>query len=111
MEAPVFLLAQGIDDDDGVVDRVRHAHGLRNDDRGVGRGQGLNDASEEFETKTEASSIKGQHWRLRRGDDRPEEFATMAEALEEEDDPEVLAITAQALAEEAEKTTRPSARL
>ena len=45
-EAPVCLWDQGIDDDNGVIDRVRRAHGLSNDNRGVGRGRGIHDASE-----------------------------------------------------------------
>ena len=53
-EAPVCLRAQGIDDDYGVFDRVRHAHGLSDNDGGVSRGQGKDDESEGSETTTEA---------------------------------------------------------
>ena len=45
MEAPVCLRAQGIDDDDSVVDRVRRAWGLSKDDGGVNRGRGIYDVS------------------------------------------------------------------
>ena len=60
----MFLQEQGIDDDDGVVDRVRRACGLSDADRGVIRGQGIDDASEESETTTEASRIEGRQRRL-----------------------------------------------
>ena len=56
-EAPVFLRDQGIDDNDGVVDRVRQARGLSDDGGDVGRGGGIYDVSEGLETSTEASSI------------------------------------------------------
>ena len=58
-EAPVQLQAQGIDDNSGSVGRVRRACGLGNKDRGVGRGQGIYDASE------------GSHQRRRGLDDGP----------------------------------------
>ena len=48
-EALVHLRAQGIDDDDGGVKRVRRARALSNDNLGVGRGQGIDDASEGLE--------------------------------------------------------------
>ena len=57
-EAPVCLQYQGTDENDGAVDRVRHAHGLSDDDGGVGRGRGLEDASKGWETTTEASRIQ-----------------------------------------------------
>ena len=54
------LRDQGIDDDDGVVDRVRQACRLSDNDGGVSRGQGIYDAYEESETTTEASGIQGR---------------------------------------------------
>ena len=44
-EEPVCLWAQIIDDNDGVVDRVRQAHGLSDDNRVVGRGRRIHDKS------------------------------------------------------------------
>ena len=49
------LWAQVIDDDDGGVGRVRRACRLRNYNGGVGKGQGIVDASEELETMMEAA--------------------------------------------------------
>ena len=43
--------------------------------------------------------------------DRPEELATMMEALAEEDDPKDLMTMTEASAEEAEEMTGPSERL
>ena len=48
------LQYQGIDNDDGGVGRVRRARGLNDDDRGIGIGHGIRDASEGLETATEA---------------------------------------------------------
>ena len=48
---------------------------------------------------------------MRSRDDRPEELATMAETLAEEDDPEDSMMTTEVLVEEAYKMTRPSERL
>ena len=53
-EAPVCLRAEGIDNSDGGVGRLRRAKGLSDDDGGVGRGRGLRDASEVLETTSEA---------------------------------------------------------
>ena len=53
----MFLRDQGIDDNDGVVDRVRQARGLSDDGGDVGRGGGIYDVLEGSETSTEASSI------------------------------------------------------
>ena len=97
----MFLRDQVIDDDDGVVDRVLWAHGLSDNDGGVGRGQGIDDASDGLETTTEFSIIQGRKRRLKHRDDGPEELATTTEALAEEDDPEFLTITTEASAEEA----------
>ena len=83
------LRAQGIDDNDGVVDRVIRERGLSDNYGGVGRGRGIGDASKVSETATEASRIQGRQRILRRCDDRPEELATMTEVLSEEDEPEV----------------------
>ena len=54
------LRDQGIDNDDGIVRRVIRAHGLRNDDVGAGRGQGIDDASEGQETMAEAAKDQRQ---------------------------------------------------
>ena len=75
------LRSQGIDDDDGVVERVRQAHGLINNNGGVGRGRGIDNASDGLETTAEASRIQGRRRRLWRCDDELEEFATTREAL------------------------------
>ena len=49
------LRDQGIDDNDGSGGgRVRRDRGLSDNDGGVGRGQGISDASEGSETTTEA---------------------------------------------------------
>ena len=47
------------------------------------------EASAEDVEVTMRPTIWGQHRRLRRCDDGPEELATMTEALAEEDEPEV----------------------
>ena len=47
------LQAQGIDDDDGVVNRVIRAHEISNDGGGVGRRRGIYDASKGLKTTTE----------------------------------------------------------
>ena len=52
------LQDQGIDNDNGAVDRVRRACGPSDDDRGVGRGRVIYDASEGLETTTEASGAR-----------------------------------------------------
>ena len=92
-EALVCLQAQGIDNDDRVVGRVRWARGLSNNDRGIGRGGGIDNASEGSETTTEAASIWERRRRLRHRNERPEELATIIEALAEEDETEVSTIT------------------
>ena len=58
------LRSQGIDDDDGVVERVRQAHGLINNNGGVGRGRGIDNASDGLETTAEASRIQKRRRRL-----------------------------------------------
>ena len=52
------LRAEGIDDDDSGVGRVRRAKGLSDSDGGVGRGQGIRDASKGLETTTEATGAR-----------------------------------------------------
>ena len=52
---PVCLWAEGIDDNDGGVGRVRRAKVLSNNDGGVGRGQDLRDVSKVLEITTEAA--------------------------------------------------------
>ena len=54
------LRAQGIDDDDDGVGRLRRARGLSYDDGCVRRGQGVNDASKGLETTTEAAGDRQQ---------------------------------------------------
>ena len=49
------LQAQGTDDDNRGVDRVIQARRLSDDTGGVGRGQGIDDASEVSTTTMEAS--------------------------------------------------------
>ena len=72
VEAVVFLRSQVIDDKDGGVVRVRRSRGLSDNDRVVGRVQGIYDASEGLENTTEAARIWGQRRRLWRRYDRPE---------------------------------------
>ena len=52
------LRDQGIDNNRGGVGRVRLAHGLSNDNRGVDRGRGIDDASKGLETTTEAAGAR-----------------------------------------------------
>ena len=63
-KAPVCLRTQGIDKNNGVVNRVRRACGLSDNNGGVGRGQGIHDESEGSETMTEASKMQGQQRRM-----------------------------------------------
>ena len=58
------LQAQVIHDDASGVDRVRQALGLRKNDGGVGRGRGIDDASEVLETTTEAAGDRRQAQRI-----------------------------------------------
>ena len=51
-EVLVCLRAQGIDNDDVGVGRVRRARGISDNDRGVGRGKEIRDVSEGLETTT-----------------------------------------------------------
>ena len=53
----MYLWAQGIVNDDGVV-MVRRARGLSNNKGGVGRGRGIHDVSEGSETSIEAAGDK-----------------------------------------------------
>ena len=59
-EETVCLRAEGIDNNNGGVRRVRLSKGLSNDDGGVGRGRGIRDASKESETTTEAAGARRQ---------------------------------------------------
>ena len=68
----MYLQFQVIDDNGSGVGRLRRARGISNDDRIVGRGRGIYDASEGLETMTEAARIQGQQQRLWRRDDGPE---------------------------------------
>ena len=52
------LRAEGIDNNNGGVIRVRRSKGLNGNDGGVGRGQGIRDASEGSETTTEAAGAR-----------------------------------------------------
>ena len=58
----MYLRSQVIDNNDGVVvERVKWARGISDNDGGVGRGQRIHDASEGSETTTEALSIQGNN--------------------------------------------------
>ena len=59
---------------------------INDDNRGVGGGQGINDASKGSETTMEAARIRKQRQRMRRIDDGLEEMATTTEVLAEKDD-------------------------
>ena len=59
-EAPVCLQDQDIYDDDDRVSRVRRARRLRDDNGGIGRGRGIDDASEVLETTTKATGDRRQ---------------------------------------------------
>ena len=87
------------------------AHGIDDNNGGIGKGRGIDDASEGSEITTEAVRICGQRRRLQRRDDGPEKLATTTEEWAEEDDPEESTTTTKASAEEAEETTRLSERL
>ena len=52
------LRAEGIDDDDSDVVRVRQAKGLSDNNRGVGRGRLICDASKGSESMTEAAGAR-----------------------------------------------------
>ena len=95
------LWDQGIDDDNGVIESVIRACRIRDNDGGVDRRRGIDNASEGLETTAEASRIQGRQPRLRRRDDGTEELATTTEALSEEDGPEVLMTTTEASTGEA----------
>ena len=56
----VFLRAQGIGNDNVILYRVRRVCGISDDDGGVGRKRGMDDASKGYEATTEASRIKGK---------------------------------------------------
>ena len=52
------LLSEGIDDNDSGVGILRQAKGLSNNDRCVGRGRRIRNASEILKTKTEAAGAR-----------------------------------------------------
>ena len=52
------LRAQGIDNNDGDVGRVRWARGISDNDGDFGRGQGIHDASKGSETTTKAAGAR-----------------------------------------------------
>ena len=52
------LQAEGLDDDDYGIIRVRQVKGLSDDGGGVVRGQGIRNASEVSETTTEAAGVR-----------------------------------------------------
>ena len=52
------LRAEGIDENDGGVRRVRRAEGLSGDNRGVVRGREIRDASKGSEKTTEAEGAR-----------------------------------------------------
>ena len=72
VEAVVCLQAQGIDNKNGGIGKVRWDHGISDDDEGVGRGQILDDVSEGLEITTEVARIWGRQRKLRRRDESPE---------------------------------------
>ena len=71
----MWLQDQGIDDNNHGVVRVRQARELSEDGGGVGRGQGIRDASEGW--------IQRRMWRGL--DNGSNEYTTAAETSEEED--------------------------
>ena len=105
------LWDQGIDDNTGVVGIEIWARGLRDNDKDIGRGKGIDNASEGSETTNEMLRIEVQRQRLQRRHDGTEKLATTTEASVEEDDPKVLTTTTDVSAEEAEETMRPSESL
>ena len=56
-EAAMCLWDKGIDYDDSVISRVRRAHGISDDNGGVGRGQEIDYAYEGLESASEATRI------------------------------------------------------
>ena len=52
------LQAQGTDNNDSGIVRVRRDHGISNDDGGVGREQGIRYASEGLETTAETTRAR-----------------------------------------------------
>ena len=90
------LRSQGIDNDRVSVGRLKRARGLNNDDGGIGRGRGIDDASKGSETTTGAARIRGRQRRMRSCDDGPEELVTTTEASVEKDEPKDLTTTIEA---------------
>ena len=54
----MWLQDQGIDDNNHGVVRVRQARELSEDGGGVGRGQGIRDASEGLDTTTDVAGAR-----------------------------------------------------
>ena len=55
---PLCLQAQGTDNDVGIVGRVGQTHGLSNNDKGIRRGRGIDDAPEGSDKTTEAAGVR-----------------------------------------------------
>ena len=68
----MYLRDQCIEEDNGILEIVRQARRLSNNDGGVGRRRGIDNASEESETTMVAARIRGRQRRLRRLDDGPD---------------------------------------
>ena len=60
----MFLQNQGIDDDGIIIDRVRQARGLSDNNGDVVRGRGIDGTSEGLETTTEEPRTQGQQRRM-----------------------------------------------
>ena len=60
VEAPVCLWDQGIDNNNGSFGIVRRARGISDDNRGVGRGQVIDDTSKGSETTAEEARARRQ---------------------------------------------------
>ena len=76
------LWSEGTDDDSGDAGGVRRVKGLSEDDGGIGRGQGICDASEGLETTTEVAGDR----RWDRGiynEDRDIEGGRLAQRLQQ----------------------------
>ena len=63
-EVLVCLQARGIDDDNCVVGRVRRAHGLSNDNRGVGGRRGIDNASNGLKKTAKAVAARQRAQRI-----------------------------------------------
>ena len=63
-EAPVCFRAEGFEDNNIDVWRVRHTKGLSDDDGGISRQQGIRDAPKESETTTDAEGDRRRSRRI-----------------------------------------------